>query len=124
MAQKVVTTSDLIEQIGDLKREIKNLDGQMRPLQDKCIDQMITTGEDKAESSNWKGTLVRPESTHLDEAKLMTLLSDSQLRRVTVRQIDHDALEFEVKRGNIPIELIAECTTIVPKSPYILIKPQ
>jgi hypothetical protein len=82
----------------------------------------LTKIETDTDDFHIAGTLVEGELVRYDETKMKDIMAPTLWSRVSTRVLDKAKLEQEVARGNIPPRILDECTEVVPKKPYVLVK--
>jgi hypothetical protein len=113
----IETTLAKLAEVRDELKRLKELD---RILTTKLVTSL------GLESTDWsyagkaaKAIVVRPTSLSIDETGLLAALDESMVKRVTKVVLDEKALETAVSEGAIDMELVAEHSTEVARTPYV-----
>ncbi len=113
MKAKLKKLQEIKDQLAVLEAERKKLQEQLsEAMGDDSVD--FCVGEQK-----FKATCVRSETVKIDEEALATALGKKVWEQITVRKLDNKLLEAKVALGEIPVELVSDHSTIVPRKPYI-----
>lgn len=111
--------------LADLKAQAKEAEDRRKALEEELSKEMATAG---IKRDHWPSqepgkyhtaTLVESSTIQFDENGLKQALSEEQWASVTKSVLDSKALEDQVARGLIPVDLVVEHSTEVPRKPYI-----
>lgn len=105
---------------------LKELEEQKKAMAAKIIGHLEAKGVNKAvvtaagtSDETLRATVVRAETTTIDEERLIGDLTSEQLDMVLVEVIDKGRLEDAMARGDIDPSLVTDCSTMTPKKPYL-----
>lgn len=88
-------------------------------IQGRIVKELKRRGTKALETEDVRITVVAPEQVEYDPEELQASLSPSKFRKITERVINKTALSREVQAGRIDGELVAKCSKVNYKSPYI-----
>lgn len=81
---------------------------------------MTALGERKtAKVGSHRVTVVRRETTKVDEPKLKKLLGAKLWNKVAKSVLDRGKLESAISTGEVSLDVVASASTIVPSKPYL-----
>jgi len=121
----VNTVEERLARLALLKSQIASLESERKALQAEVMAEfkaqdatkMYWLGDDEGVWNT--ATLVEPTSVKFDETILRESLTDEQWSSVTKTVLDETALEDQVASGAIPMSAVEQCSTIVPRTPYL-----
>lgn len=72
-------------------------------------------------SCRFKATLVKSDTTKVDEARLAEIIGPDVWEKVTVRKLDMGLVDAAVAQGLISLEQLEECVSTKPRAPWVKI---
>jgi len=94
---------------------------QRRLIEETEPNMVVTTDSDSYGTIT--ATRVDPRSKiEVNYTKLNKRLSGRQWKSIVSESVDHAKLEAEIARGNIPIDVVNDCVTYVPREPYFKVE--
>jgi hypothetical protein len=114
----------LILKLRDAKSRCAHYDEIARDHQNDLLDEFVTLDLKKASAMDGdveiSATIVEPTTLKIDEEKLRVALGD-RYQQYTKVVFDPKLLEDAVARGEVDAKVVAKCSEVVAKSPYIRI---
>lgn len=108
----------------DLKAKIKTLGDEVKPLQADIVDMIKSKGNRTMSTQDHNGvtitaTVVESTSMAIDEARLKKAVGAAVWKKITTPRLDDKLLEQAIQAGEVDVNVVAQCTTETPRSPYI-----
>lgn len=69
----------------------------------------------------FKATLVKSDTTKVDETRLAEIIGPDVWEKVTVRKLDMGLVDAAVAQGLISLEQLEECVSTKPRAPWVKI---
>lgn len=110
-----------ISRLRKLRDQEKQIHERASGIQAMIVDELQNRDEVAMENADLRISLVRPEKMTWDIESLRRLLPKSKFAKVTKIVIDQKAIESEVQKGEIPVDIVASASEIESLKPYVRI---
>ena len=116
--------TDKIITFRDMKATIKGLEAEAKHVQSEIIDFIKGKGNKTMSAEDTKGvtvtaTVVESTSIAIDEARLKKAVGAQVWKKITTPRLDDKLLEQAIQSGEVDVNVVAQCTTETPRSPYL-----
>lgn len=115
--------SELALRHKELKAKEAKFKADAERIQGKIIKELKRRGTKAIEHEGAKSivrvTVVTQDQVYIDFGKLKSRLKPSQVRKVTKEELDTSALQQLVQSGKVSPAIVAACSEVTPKKPYI-----
>lgn len=112
-----------LTEIADIKDQIAALEERRKELEAKVIERMDATESTSVRfeynDKERKATLVHSSTMKIDADGLRDELPPRIWKTISKQVVDERALEDQVARGRIDINVVAKHTTEHPRKPYL-----
>lgn len=119
-------TQRLLMRLARIKVEQKALAEELEKVQADLLTNMTAEGVDKIEfeydDTEYKGTAIYGQNVVYDVPSLESSVTQEQWDMVTKKVLDTEKLEAAVTIGAISADIVATCSEVKDKKPYVLVK--
>lgn len=103
------------------KQKIKTLEAKQQKLQKSLCREMARRDLTAVEYDDMRASMVVQHRTEYLVDRFQHELTPGKFKLITKPVIDKDKLQQQIAAGRIDPQVVAACTEVVPRSPYILI---
>jgi hypothetical protein len=112
----------LTQERAEILERIEALQARADKRKDKIISEMERRGVTALENEKLRVSYVQQERVSYNLDSLRQRLSPALFRKITKQVVDPTALSGMVQMGKVEPEIVADCSTVTPSKPYIVVK--